>query len=45
MIGKLLDNILGWHKPTKIKQAGINNKSICKYCGKEILQDSNGDWF
>ena len=43
---KLYHNRLGWHRPSKeIKVAGINYKSICKYCGKEITQDSQGNWF
>lgn len=42
----LFHNILGWHKPIKEKIfKGINIISKCKYCGKEIAQDSQGNWF
>ena len=43
---RLYHNKLGWHKPNEeIEAAGINFKSKCKYCGKEIIQDSQGNWF
>ena len=39
-------DILGWHKPTDEKEFdGCNTHSHCKYCGKEIMQDSQGNWF
>ena len=42
----LFHNILGWHKPIKKKTfSGIAIISKCKYCGKEIAQDSQGNWF
>ena len=42
----LFHNLLGWHKPIKKKTfKGINIISKCKYCGKEIAQDSQGNWF
>ena len=42
----LFHNILGWHKPIKEKTLnGINIISKCKYCGKEIIQDSQCNWF
>ena len=43
---KLYHDILGWHRPNEeIKAAGINFKSTCKHCSKEIIQDSQGNWF
>lgn len=43
---KILCNVLGWHKPNKkIALCGINSKSICKYCGRKIMLDSQGNWF
>ncbi len=45
MIGKLLCKLLRWHRPGEIHEAGINNASICKYCGRAVLQDSQGNWF
>ena len=40
-------NILGWHLPKKkhIKQEGVNLISQCRLCGREIMQDSQGNWF
>ena len=41
-------DILNWHKPAddEIKKFdGCNIHCICKYCGKEIMQDSQGNWF
>ena len=39
-------DILKWHKPTDEKEFdGCNTHSHCKYCGKEIMQDSQGNWF
>ena len=42
----LFHNLLGWHKPIKENTLnGTNIISKCKYCGKEIAQDSQGNWF
>ena len=39
-------DVLGWHKPTDEKEFdGCSLHSKCKYCGKEIMQDSQGNWF
>lgn len=39
-------DIMGWHMPTDEKEFdGCNICSHCKYCGKEIMQDSQGNWF
>lgn len=39
-------DVLGWHKPIDEKYFdGYNTHSCCKYCGKEIMQDSQGNWF
>ena len=43
---RLFHDILHWHEPNdKIYLNGINLESKCKYCGKEIIQDSQGNWF
>lgn len=43
---KFLCGVLGWHSPTKqITFYGINIMSICRYCGKPIALDSQGNWF
>lgn len=41
-------DMLKWHKPAKGERQdfdGCNVHSVCKYCGKEIIQDSQGNWF
>lgn len=42
--------ILGWHKhkhkPDKTQfNDGCSFHSHCRFCGKEIMQDSQGNWF
>ena len=46
-IGKrLFHDKLKWHEPTdEIGYDGVSYKSTCKYCGKKILMDSQGNWF
>ena len=37
---------MGWHLPTEEKKYdGCSYISVCKYCGKRIMQDSQGNWF
>lgn len=41
-------DILGWHEPdknAKIWSDGCSSHCRCKHCGKEIMQDSQGNWF
>ena len=39
-------DILEWHQPmSKIWSDGCSFCSKCKHCGKEIMQDSQGNWF
>ena len=39
-------DILHWHEPDQsIIYKGLNTHSKCKYCGKHIMQDSQGNWF
>lgn len=41
-------NALGWHKPDKNMEEkfdGCSWHSLCKYCGKDIMKDSQGNWF
>jgi len=40
-------NFWGWHHPhnNKIGFDGCSMTSKCKRCNKDILCDSNGDWF
>lgn len=39
-------DIMGWHMPDNSEKFdGCSFHSHCKYCGKEITQDSQGNWF
>ena len=41
-------NILEWHIPDDLSYEGFDGcsiHSVCKICGKEIMQDSQGNWF
>ncbi len=39
-------DIMGWHEPTDERMFdGCSLHSRCKYCGREIMQDSHGNWF
>lgn len=40
---------MGWHRPVKDPNKqyfdGASHHSTCRYCGKDIMQDSQGGWF
>ena len=39
-------DVLKWHRPIHtVWSDGCSFCSKCKYCGKEIMQDSQGNWF
>lgn len=40
-------DILEWHQPGKYQRYfdGCSVHCVCKHCGKEIMQDSQGNWF
>lgn len=40
-------DVLGWHEPDNSPQwsDGCSTHSTCKYCGEDIMQDSQGNWF
>lgn len=39
-------DILGWHKPDHTYSFdGVSDHSHCRFCGEEIMQDSQGNWF
>lgn len=45
---KFYHDLLGWHEPDEKAKVGFDGCSlhtICKYCHKEIMQDSQGNWF
>lgn len=43
---RIYHDIMGWHKPSgKQSFDGISVHDVCKYCGKDIMQDSQGNWF
>ena len=44
-IRKFLCNILDWHKPTYMVVKGVNTHSYCRHCDREIVRDSQGNWF
>lgn len=45
-IRKFLCNVLGWHKPDNyILFDGFLLHSVCRYCKKKIMEDSQGNWF
>lgn len=39
--------ILKWHQPDDSPKRfdGLTVHAKCKYCGKDIMQDSQGNWF
>ena len=47
LLTRILCKILGWHNGDGNTQRfdGVNNSSTCSRCGKEVLQDSQGNWF
>lgn len=40
-------DIMHWHRPNDEPRTsdGLSTHAICKHCGKEIMQDSQGNWF
>lgn len=40
-------DLLGWHTPdvSPHYHDGLSEHATCKYCGKDIMQDSQGNWF
>ncbi len=41
-------DILGWHQPDTNKVQwfdGCSEHATCKYCGRDIMRDSQGNWF
>jgi hypothetical protein len=40
-------DLLGWHQPSDSSRYfdGCSEHNTCKYCGKDIMQDSQGNWF
>ena len=42
----LYHDILQWHRPDdSYFFDGVNDISHCRICGKEIMRDSQGNWF
>lgn len=44
-IRAFLCNWLDWHKPLGVQWNGLSLYSRCRHCKREILQDSQGNWF
>ena len=40
-------DVLHWHTPDNSPQwfDGCSTHAKCKHCGRDIMQDSQGDWF
>jgi len=42
-------DLLGWHEPDESPNDydfdGCSFHATCKHCGKDIMQDSQGNWF
>lgn len=40
-------DIMEWHRPSgeDAFYDGCSAHDTCKYCGKDIMQDSQGNWF
>lgn len=40
-------DLLGWHTPADNRgyHDGCSMHDTCKYCGKDIMMDSQGNWF
>ena len=40
-------DVLGWHQPDNQPHSfdGCSEHATCKWCGKDIMQDSQGNWF
>ena len=40
-------DFLGWHTPDSSPQYsdGCSQHATCKHCGRDIMQDSQGNWF
>lgn len=40
-------DVLGWHMPDDSPQwsDGCSTHAKCKFCNKDIMQDSQGNWF
>lgn len=41
-------DVMEWHIPIETEEStfdGCSEHNHCKFCGKEIMQDSQGNWF
>ena len=46
LLKKFYHDFMHWHTPSKkLSFDGLSFHSKCKWCGEEILQDSQGNWF
>ena len=43
----LYHGVLKWHQPDKTKkwEGGYFIRSTCKFCGKDITRDNQGNWW
>ena len=48
IFNRFYHDVMGWHLPDQNKPEefdGVNIHTHCKFCGKEIEQDSQGNWY
>ena len=46
VFNKIYHDYLEWHIPTNEQRFDVLSMcSTCRFCGKRILQDSQGNWF
>jgi len=51
IVSKFSDNpwfctTMGWHEaPASPKSDGFQSSGVCPRCGKEVILDSQGNWF
>lgn len=47
IFGRFFHRFLDWHFPDDSPQTfdGVNIHARCRFCGKRIMQDSQGNWF
>ena len=48
IFNRFFHDVMEWHLPDQNepeKFDGVNIHTHCKFCGKEIMQDSQGNWY
>lgn len=44
---RLYHDVMGWHQPDDSPHVfdGCSEHATCKWCGEDIMQDGQGNWF